>query len=281
LLAARASYLAGFGGTATVLAGRLYDIPIFGTMAHSYIQAHDNEAAAFESFAHAQPDNVILLIDTYDTEQGARVVVELAPRLARSGIKVKGVRLDSGDLAQHARKVRKILDDGDLRDTVIFSSGSLDEYELRELLQHGAPIDGFGVGTRLDTSADVPYLDCAYKLVEYAGHPRRKRSEGKATWPGRKQVYRWYEHGNSRTISSDIITTVGDPQEGEALIAAFMQGGERVIPAEPLARARERTMAQLDSLPQHLRMLADQPSYPVHISPALEALAHKADQEVL
>lgn len=282
LLAARASYLAGFGGTATVLAGRLYDIPIFGTMAHSYIQAHDNEAAAFESFAHAQPDNVILLIDTYDTEQGARVVVELAPRLARSGIKVKGVRLDSGDLAQHARKVRKILDDGGLRDTVIFSSGSLDEYELRDLLQHGAPIDGFGVGTRLDTSADAPYLDCAYKLVEYAGHPRRKRSEGKATWPGRKQVYRLYEHhGNSRMIRSDTITTVGDPQEGEALIAAFMQGRERVIPAEPLACARERTMAQLDSLPEHLRMLADEPSYPVHISPALEALARKADQEVL
>ena len=281
LFAARASYLAGFGGTATVLAGRLYDIPIFGTMAHSYIQAHDNEAAAFESFAHAQPDNVILLIDTYDTEQGAHVVVELAPRLARSGIKVKGVRLDSGDLAQHAHKVRKILDDGGLRDTVIFSSGSLDEYELRELLRHGAPIDGFGVGTRLDTSADVPYLDCAYKLVEYAGHPRRKRSEGKATWPGRKQVYRLYEHhGNSRTISSDTITTVGDPQEGEALIAAFMQGGERLISAEPIARARERAMAQLDSLPKHLRMLADQPSCPVHISPALEALARKADQEV-
>jgi nicotinate phosphoribosyltransferase len=280
LLAARASYLAGFGGTATVLAGRLYDIPIFGTMAHSYIQAHDNEAAAFESFAHAQPDNVILLIDTYDTEQGARVVVELAPRLARSGIKVKGVRLDSGDLAQHARKVRKILDDGDLRDTVIFSSGSLDEYELRELLQHGAPIDGFGVGTRLDTSADVPYLDCAYKLVEYAGHPRRKRSEGKATWPGRKQVYRSYG-AQGQSMENDIITVEDDVLPGEPLIQAVMKGGRRLQPAESLAKSRERATRQLAQLPEHLRALDTAPAFPVTISATLEALAREADREVV
>jgi nicotinate phosphoribosyltransferase len=280
LLAARASYLAGFGGTATVLAGRLYDIPIFGTMAHSYIQAHDNEAAAFESFAHAQPDNVILLIDTYDTEQGARVVVELAPRLARSGIKVKGVRLDSGDLAQHARKVRKILDDGGLRDTVIFSSGSLDEYELRELLQHGAPIDGFGVGTRLDTSADMPYLDCAYKLVEYAGHPRRKRSEGKATWPGRKQVYRSYG-ARGQSMENDIITVEDDVLPGEPLIQAVMKGGRRLQPAESLAKSRERATRQLAQLPEHLRTLDTAPAFPVTISATLEALAREADREVV
>ena len=206
LLAARAAYLAGFGGTATVLAGKEYDIPIFGTMAHSFIQAHDSEPAAFEGFAHAQPNNVVLLIDTYDTEAGARKVVEVAPRLKAEGIAIKGVRLDSGNLAEHARKVRKILDDGGLSRTNIFSSGNLDEHMLRELLRSGAPIDGFGIGTRLDTSADAPYLDCAYKLVEYAGHPRRKRSEGKATWPGRKQVYRSY-NAQGRYMQTDIVIT--------------------------------------------------------------------------
>ncbi len=281
LLAARAGYLAGFGGTATVLAGMLYGIPLYGTMAHSYIQAHVQEIDAFESFARAQPGNVILLIDTYDTEHGAREVVKLAPRLWEHGIAVKGVRLDSGDLAQHARSVRRILDEGGLTETVIFSSGNLDEHALRELLAQDAPIDGFGVGTRLDTSADAPYLDCAYKLVEYAGHPRRKRSEGKATWPGRKQVYRVYqEHGGKRTIQSDTITTEKDRQSGEPLIVPVMKGGKRAAAPEPLAQARERARQQLECLPAHLRALEAAPPYPVHVSPALEALARQADREV-
>lgn len=281
LLAARASYLAGFGGTATVLAGMRYDIPLYGTMAHSYIQAHDKEADAFEGFAHAQPGNVILLIDTYDTEQGAAKVVKLAPRLKARGITVKGVRLDSGDLGQHARNVRKILDEGGLTETVIFSSGNLDEHALRELLREQAPIDGFGVGTRLDTSADAPYFDCAYKLVEYAGHPRRKRSEGKATWPGCKQVYRVYEErAGKRTMHADTITTQHDEQPGERLIVPVMKAGRRITPREPLARARQRTLRQLEELPEHLRALEERPPYPVHIAPALEALARQADREV-
>ena len=130
--------------------------------------------------------NVILLIDTYDTEAAAEKVVRLAPTLARDGIKVKGVRLDSGDLAEHAFKVRRILDDGGLKEVTIFASGSVDEYVLEKLMQQGAPIDGFGIGTHMDTSADAPYLDCAYKLVEYAGKARRKRSEGKGALAGAK-----------------------------------------------------------------------------------------------
>lgn len=281
LLAARAGYLAGFGGTATVLAGMLYGIPLYGTMAHSYIQAHVHEIDAFESFAHAQPDNVILLIDTYDTEHGAREVVRLAPRLRKRGIAVKGVRLDSGDLAEHARNVRRILDEGGLTETVIFSSGNLDEHALRALLTKDAPIDGFGVGTRLDTSADAPYLDCAYKLVEYAGHPRRKRSEGKATWPGRKQVYRLYqEHDGKRTIEADTLTTEDDRQPGEPLIVPVLKGGKRVAAPEPLAQARERARRGLEHLPAHLHALETAPPYPIRIAPALAALARQADREV-
>ncbi|MDE2180968.1 MAG: nicotinate phosphoribosyltransferase, partial [candidate division NC10 bacterium] len=216
LLAARASYLAGFSGTSAVQAAPLFGIPIYGTMAHSFIQAHEEETAAFERFAYANPDDVVLLIDTYDTEAGAAKVVSLVPRLRQKGIPIKGVRLDSGDLADHARKVRRILDEGGLTDAVIFASGNLDESIVRQLVAAQAPIDGFGIGTRMDTSADAPYLDCAYKLEEYGGRPRRKRSEGKATWPGRKQVYRWYDADGR--MSGDVLTLEDDPQEGEPLI---------------------------------------------------------------
>jgi len=204
LLAARASYLVGFAGSATVLAAPLFGVPVFGTMAHSFIQAHDEESIAFEHFAHSLPENVILLIDTYDTEAAAEKVVQLAPKLERDRIRIKGVRLDSGDLAEHAFKVRGILDAGGLRSVTIFASGSVDEYALDRLLRKGAPIDGFGIGTHMDTSADAPYLDCAYKLVEYVGKARRKRSEGKVLWPGRKQVYRGYD--GTGLMVSDVLT---------------------------------------------------------------------------
>ncbi len=279
LLAARAGYLAGFAGSATVLAEPLFGIPVFGTMAHSFVQAHDDESASFEHFAHAQPDNVVLLIDTYDTEAGAHKVVQLAPRLHERGIRIKAVRLDSGDLADHARKVRRILDEGGLGDTGIFSSGSLDEYELRKLLRAGAPIDGFGIGTHLDTSADAPYLDCAYKLVEYAGRARRKRSEQKATWPGRKQVYRHYD--DKGLIGGDTLTLEDDTQDGQALIQAVMRGGQRLGPAEPLSDARRRVQENLKQLPPHLRALETEPAYPVTVAPALHRLAEQVDRALL
>jgi nicotinate phosphoribosyltransferase len=277
LLAARACYLAGFTGTATVSAGRHFGIPVFGTMAHSYVQAHRSESEAFEHFARANPGNVVLLIDTYDTEAAAQKVVELAPKLKALRIRIKGVRLDSGDLADHARKVRKILDAGGLTETIIFASGNIDEYALERLIAAEAPIDGFGIGTRLDTSEDAPYLDCAYKLQEYAGVPRRKRSEGKATWPGAKQVYR---HSDKDGLwAGDTVTLADAPCEGRALLRPIMRAGELVEPLPPLDQIRDHAKNQLDQLPGYLRGLKNLRGYPVSISAELRVLAEIMDRE--
>ncbi len=278
LLAARASYIAGFSGTSTVLAGQLYGIPLFGTMAHSFVQAHDDEALAFEHFAHTQPENVVLLIDTWDTEAAAHKVVALAPTLTRDGIRIKGVRIDSGNLAEHARRVRTILDAGGLDHVIIFASGDLDEYALRDMLAAGAPVDGFGVGTHMDTSSDLPYLDCAYKLQEYAGRARRKRSEGKATWPGRKQVYR--RHDAEGHMVADVVTLETDPQPGEPLLIPVMRGGRRLAPSPDLAAVRRHTADNLARLPEPLRRL-DAFDYPVEIAPALRELAVQVDRSTL
>jgi nicotinate phosphoribosyltransferase len=274
LLAARAAYLAGFSGSATVLAGQLFDVPVYGTMAHSFVQAHDDETAAFEHFARANPDNVVLLLDTYDTEAAAHKAVQLAPRLQARSIAIKGVRLDSGDLAEHARRVRRILDDGGLTETTIFASGGLDEFKLQEMLASGAPIDGFGIGSRLDVSADAPYLDCAYKLQEYAGRPRRKRSEGKATWPGRKQVHRTWD---GDVMAGDVVTVVDDPRPGQPLLVKVMSGGRRSQPAPSLAEIRRHAAGSLAQLPATLQQLADRAEYPVTISTSLRELARALD----
>jgi len=279
LLAARASYLAGFAGSATVLAAPLYGVPVFGTMAHSFVQAHDDESAAFEHFARSLPDNVILLIDTYDTEAAAEKVVRLAPKLARDGIKIKGVRLDSGDLADHAFMVRRILDDGGLTETTIFASGSVDEYVLARLQERNAPIDGYGIGTHMDTSADAPYLDCAYKLVEYAGTARRKRSEGKVLWPGRKQVYRSYD--NDGRMTGDLLTIESDSADGEALIQPVMRAGARLAPGISLNESRAHALHGLQSLPEALKRLDQAPAYPVRVAEAVEQLARAVDEQQL
>lgn len=249
LLAARASYLAGFAGRVTVLAAPLYGIPVFGTMAHSFIQAHDDESVAFDHFAHALPENVILLIATYDTEAAAEKVVRLAPKLARDGIKFKGVRLDSGDLADHAFKVRRILDDGGLKETTIFASGSVDEYVIERLMQQNAPINGFGVGTHMDTSADAPYLDCAYKLVEY----------------------------DTGCMRGDILSLDGEHVDGEFLIHPVMKDGRRSRSPVSLGESRERTLRGFQSLPEALKKLTPAPEYPVTISQAVKKLAREVD----
>ncbi|MBS1248364.1 MAG: nicotinate phosphoribosyltransferase, partial [Proteobacteria bacterium] len=278
LLAARASYLAGFAGTATVLAGMRFGIPIFGTMAHSLVQAHDREEDAFERFAAAQPGNVTLLIDTYDTEAAAHKVVNLAPRLRERGVTIRGVRIDSGDLAEHARQVRRILDEGGLNDVIIFGSGDLDEHRIRDLLASGAPFDGFGIGTRLDASTDAPTLDMVYKLQEYAGQPRRKRSEGKATWPGRKQVYRRTTADGS--FAGDCLGLVAqDPQPGEPLLIPVMEQGRRLQPPEPLDAIRGRVRAQLAALPADLRTNEAARPYPVDIAPELRELTAQLDRK--
>ncbi|MBI3480417.1 MAG: nicotinate phosphoribosyltransferase [Nitrosomonadales bacterium] len=275
LLAARASYIAGFDGTATVQAGMQFGIPLFGTMAHSFVQAHGDEELAFEHFARAQPDNVVLLIDTYDTEAAAHKVVALAPKLEREGIRIKGVRIDSGDLAEHARRVRQILDAGGLQHVTIFASGDLDEYALRDMLAAGAPVDGFGIGTRMDTSNDMPYLDCAYKLAEYAGTGRRKRSEGKQTWPGRKQVYRRYDADGR--MAADVVTLENDVQPGELLLRPVMRAGRRLAQAT-LADMRKHAAANLAQLPEPLRQLHEAYNYRVEIAGALHELAARIDR---
>jgi nicotinate phosphoribosyltransferase len=278
LLAARASYLVGFSGTATVQAGALFGIPVYGTVAHSFIQAHEDEMEAFEHFALAQPNHVVLLLDTYDTEAAAHKVVALAPRLQKRGITIKGVRLDSGNLADHARRVRRILNDGGLPDIRIVASGNLDEYALQELMAVNAPIDSFAVGTHMTTSSDAPYLDCVYKLQEYAGRACRKRSEGKATWPGRKQVYRHYGAGGR--MAYDVLTLADDPQDGTPLIQPIMLEGRRLVPAPALADVRARVADELVRLPEHLRRLQDTPPYQVRVSQALRDLAKACDENL-
>ncbi|NUB11530.1 nicotinate phosphoribosyltransferase [Azospirillum brasilense] len=276
LLAARASYLAGFAGTATALAAMRFGIPAVGTMAHSFIQAHASEREAFANFARSRPRQLVLLLDTHDTEAAAGTVVALAGELAGEGLRIDGVRLDSGDLAALSRKVRAILDEGGLAGTRIIASGGLDEAGIADLLDGGAPIDSFGVGTSLGTSSDAPALDCAYKLVEYAGLPRRKRSAGKATWPGRKQVFRRY--GPEGRIEADRLSTLDSDEEGRPLLVPVMRGGRRVAPLPDLPAIRAHAAAELASLPEALSHRTSGPPLLVEIAPVLERLAREADR---
>lgn len=275
LLSARASYLAGFSGTATLEAARRFGIPAFGTMAHSYVQAHESEAVAFESFARAHPENATLLIDTYDTERAAHQVVRLIER----GFPVHGVRIDSGDLGLHAKRVRAIFDMAGVTDVRIYASGNLDEHRVAALLEEHAPIDGFGVGTRMNTSADAPFLDCAYKLQEYDGEPRRKRSEGKATWPGRKQVRR-SRHGDGQA-AGDLIAIAGEARKGEPLLAACMRAGRRVEPPPTLEASRQHAREEIRRLPAGLLSLTHPSRYAVRVDDAVKALADRMDRAAL
>jgi nicotinate phosphoribosyltransferase len=276
LMAARASYVAGFAGTATVLAGEQFGIPLFGTMAHSFVEAFSDESEAFETFARTRPDNVVLLLDTYDSEAAARKVVALAPKLEQAGIAIRGVRLDSGDLIALSKSVRAILDAGGLKDTTIFASGGLDEDSLLGFAKGGAPIDGIGIGTSLTTSADVPSIDCVYKLQEYAGLPRRKRSENKATWPGRKQVRRHY--GADGRMAGDVLTLADHQTAGEPLIHQVMRGGKRLGQKPSLDDIRLHAKRELQRLPEELRQLRPDAEYHVEISDDLVKLAAEVDR---
>jgi nicotinate phosphoribosyltransferase len=277
-MAARASYIAGFAGTATMLAGEDFGIPLYGTMAHSYIESFDDETAAFEAFARSRPDNVVLLLDTYDTEAAARKVVALAPRLKASGIAVRGVRLDSGDLTALSRSVRDILDRGGLKEVTIFVSGGLDEDSLLGFAQAQAPIDGIGIGTSLTTSADVPSIDCVYKLQDYAGVPRRKRSEKKATWPGRKQV--WRRFAADGRMAGDLLSLADHKPAGEPLLHPVMIEGERVAPSPSLDQIRQRAKRELENLPEPLRRLEPRATYPVEVADDLVKLADEVDRRL-
>lgn len=279
LLAARASYIGGFTGTATVLADYFYGIPAFGTMAHSYVEAHENEKTAFRHFAETHPKNVIFLLDTYDTCKAAHKVCELAPELLKKGITIQGVRLDSGDLSEQAHQVRKILDAAGLTSVSIMASGNLDEEKIAKLMSTHAPLDGFGVGTHLTTSTDAPYLDYVYKLQEYAGVPKRKKSVGKATWPGRKQVYRYRDsHG---IFLQDRVALKSEPAEGgQPLLEPVMRDGKRVSPPVSVHQMRQKVLGHLEELPPSLKGLESVKPYPVHISDELQRLAAELDRNL-
>jgi nicotinate phosphoribosyltransferase len=274
-LSARASYIAGFDASATTIAAPLFGIPVAGTMAHSFVQAHASEIDAFTAFARAFPGNATLLIDTYDTEAAARQVARLARRLRQAeGIDIKAVRIDSGDLGASARRVRQILDQGGAPAIGIFASGNLDEYALQRLRAEDAPIDGFGVGTRMNTSSDAPYLDCGYKLVDYASVARRKRSPGKATWPGRKQVFRLCD--SAGCLLADTLALNDEILPGEALLQPAMRAGV-ALASPPLVQVRQYARAQLATLPGALRSLAPLVPFAVAVSARLRALAAQVD----
>ena len=283
LMAARASYITGFAGTATVLAGEEFGIPIYGTMAHSFIESFDDETAAFAAFAQARPDNLVFLIDTYDTEAAARKVVALAPKLKEAGITIRGVRLDSGDLLALSQSVRAILDAGGLRDVTIFVSGGLDEDSLMTFAKANAPIDGIGIGTSMTTSSDVPALDIVYKLQEYAGIARRKRSANKATWPGRKQVWRRYGADGRMTGDTLSLEASSAPvgKHGEPLLRQVMQNGRRLHPPSSLDDIRHHAKRELERLPEPLRRLDEDSTYPVEVTAELVDLAAEVDHRTL
>ncbi len=268
LKAARAAYIAGVSATSNVLAGWRYRIPVTGTMAHSYVLAHDSDREAFRRFAEIYPDTV-LLVDTFDTLAGVREVVDLARRLG-AAFQVTAIRLDSGDLAALAKHARAMLDEAGLTQVGIFASGDLDEHRIAELRASGAPIDGFGVGTRMGVSADAPYLNCAYKLVSYAGKARMKLSPAKATLPCRKQVFRASYGGKALR---DVIALRDEKLAGRPLLEPVMADGKSLLGrSAELFEMRAHCEQELASLPASLRGLhSPDVAYPVELSDQLRA----------
>jgi nicotinate phosphoribosyltransferase len=272
---ARSSYIAGCQGTSNVLAGQVYGIPVFGTMAHSFIMSYPKEIDAFRAFAKTFPNKSTLLIDTYDDISGAEKAAVVAKELEAKGFRLGGVRLDSGDLAQTSKKVRKILDDQGLAYAKIFASGDLDEYKIAELLSNGAQINAFGVGTKMGTSADRPYLDVIYKLCETmtadgAFSPIMKLSKDKITLPGRKQVYRFKNaEGN---FEKDVIALANEKVQGEPLLVKVMEKGKLIYNLPSLDEIRATASENLSKLPEDYKALTGAPVYPVELSRNLQNL---------
>jgi nicotinate phosphoribosyltransferase len=277
VFAARAAWIAGFDATATVAAGRAFGMPLSGTMAHSFVEAHDHETDALRNFTRIRGPGATLLIDTYDTERAAQRVAQLV-RDADTGSpgRITAVRIDSGDLAAQASAVRRVLDAHGCQDVGIVVSGNLDEHRIAALLAADAPIRAFGVGTHLDVAVDAPALDMAYKLQEYAGRPRRKRSPGKRTWPGAKQVFR--ERDGGGRLSGDCISLATEHRPGEPLLREVMRAGRRSAPSPTLAESRAYCRAGLAELGPSLTALEDgAEEFPVRISTGLHALVAELD----
>lgn len=282
LVAARASYLAGFNGTASVLAGKRYGIPVYGTMAHSYVMAHEREREAFADFLNSFPKLSTLLIDTYDTVKGAENAAAVALELKQAGVELLGVRLDSGDLADLSKRVRKSLDAHGLAQTSIFASGNLDEYAIAEIVRGKAPIDAFGVGSAMVVSADAPSLDMTYKLVEYKGRPRVKTSRNKLSLPGRKQVFRAWSRAGMPYL--DLIGLVEESPATVArefkpaadriteLLVPRVADGARIDPTPTLAQSRELLLEGFAKLDPRLKALERPETYKVRYTAALNAM---------
>jgi nicotinate phosphoribosyltransferase len=274
---ARGSYLAGFDATSNVLAGERYAIPVAGTMAHSYVESFAGETAAFEAFTRSYPNGATLLIDTYDTVEGARRAAAVARDLASRGGRLSAVRLDSGDLLELSRRVRAVLDEEGLRDVTIFASGNLDEYSIAALLAAGAPIDGFGVGSRLATSAGAPYLDLVYKLVEFDGRGVMKLSADKATLPGSKQVWR---RRDGDLFAGDVVALIDEsPPDGAGPLLELAMSDGRRLAASSLPEARARATAERSALPADYRKLDAAPPA-VTISPGIESLRRAVSERL-
>ena len=282
LIAARSSYLAGFHGTANVLASKRYGIPVFGTMSHSFVMAHDGERDAFGDFVASFPTLSTLLVDTYDTLRGVENAAAVGARVREAGVKIQGVRLDSGDLQDLSRKARRILDQAGFGDIAIVASGNLDEYKIADLVDGGAPIDAFGVGTALAVSDDAPAADFVYKLVDYKDRGRLKTSAGKISTPGRKQLFRAY--APSGAFFADLVgivdegaTTVAREFKPVAsktvqLMEPVFESGHRVMPRPTLAEAREHVMNGLTTLDARYKTLRRPAEFPVRQTAALSAL---------
>jgi nicotinate phosphoribosyltransferase len=267
---ARASAVAGFGGTSNVAAAMRYGLLPVGTMAHSYVLSFESEQEAFEAFMRDNPGNALLLVDTYDTLEGVRRAIDAARSTA---IPLAGIRLDSGNLAELARAARRLLDEAGFDEAVIVASGDLEEHRIAELCRAGVPIDLWGVGTELGTSRDAPVVNGVYKLVAEVSNGAwrgvAKHSPGKGTLPGAKQVFRRFEGG---TMVEDVIGNADEALDGEPLLVPAMKEGE-IVHTETLEEMRKRTARSLDSLPVALRSPGEKPRYPVRFSEALTEAA--------
>jgi len=280
--AARCSYMAGCNGTSNVLAGIKYDIPVFGTMAHSYIMFFDREIDSFRVFAKTFPETATFLIDTYDDLKGAENAATVAKELEKQGHKLQGVRIDSGNLTAISKKVRKILDKHGLGNVKIFASGDLDEYKIDKLISQGAQVDAFGVGTRMGTSYDRPYVDVVYKLAGKTEGgmfvPAMKLSKGKITLPGVKQVFR-LRNGQGK-YRGDIIGLEEEKIKGEPLMVNVMEHGEVTYALPTLKQIRAYAMRSLANLPEEYKQLRRAAKYPVRLSPRLKEIKAKLTKQI-
>ena len=276
---ARTSYLAGFAGTSNVRAGQHYGIPIVGTMAHSFVSSFEHEIDAFRAFVSSFPNNSTLLIDTYDTVAGARKAVQVAKEMAARGERLQGVRIDSGNLAKLAVDVRNIFDEAGLKDIKIIGSGGLDEYDLADFSDAEIPYDSYGVGTKMGVSADAPWSDIAYKLVEYDNRPVLKLSTGKVSLPGKKQAFRMSDRQGQ--LQKDIIALRGENVAGaEPLLKKVMTEGKITVPLPSLQEIRSVFLSEFAKLPEPIKAIRNPSHYLVEHSARLQEHCANVEQQV-